>query len=540
MHAWTPPPAVLAEPRGMRTSRSPLRGLPPRLRTLPGLLELQAQRHGDRPLVRVGGIERTVAGMRDAAAATAGRLAAAGVRPCDGVASMCENRLELLDLWLGCAWLGALYVPVNTALRGVQLEHVLRDCAARLLVAEAEFLPAVESVRGGLPVQERVWTLDAGAGAGADTGDGARLPAHPAGPGDASAVLYTSGTTGPSKGVVCPHGQWYWWGIATGESLGVVEGDVLYTCLPLFHTNAMNTFAQALLAGAVFVPGPRFSASRFWSRLAESGATVTYLLGTMVHILVKRDADPDERAHRVRVALAPATPAALHDSFRQRFGIELVDGWGSTESNIVISTAWGDAPPGSMGAVTPGFQARVVDELDDEVPPGVPGELVVRSDEPFAFANGYLGLPEKTLEAWRNLWLHTGDRVVRDEGGAFWFVDRLKDSIRRRGENISSYEVEAALSAHPDVAAVAVVPVAAEVGEDEVLACVVPRSGAVLDPAELIRFCEPRLAYFAIPRYVRLVDELPLTATGKIEKYRLRELGVTATTWDREAAGVER
>ncbi len=521
----------------MSPSRSPLRGLPPRQRTLPALLELQAERHGDRPLVRAGGVERTFAGMRDAAAATAGRLAAAGVRQGDAVASMSENRLELLDLWLGCAWLGALYAPVNTALRDGQLEHVLRDCATRLLVVEAELQPAVEAVRDRLPALERIWTLDTGADLVPGHGDPS--PAYPAGPGDGCVLLYTSGTTGPSKGVVCPHGQWYWWGIATGEALGVTEGDVLYTCLPLFHTNALNTFMQALIAGAVFVPGPRFSASRFWGRLDESGATVTYLLGAMVHILAKREPDPAERAHRVRVALAPATPAALHDPFRRRFGIELVDAWGSTEANIVLSTARGGAPPGSMGCVTPGFQARVVDELDEEVPPWVPGELVVRSEEAFAFASGYLGLPEQTLDAWRNLWLHTGDRVLRDEGDAFWFVDRLKDSIRRRGENISSYEVEATLSAHPDVAAVAVVPVPAEVGEDEVLACVVPRPGAALHPTELIRFCEPRLAYFAIPRYVRLVDELPLTPTGKVQKYRLRELGVTATTWDREAAGVE-
>ncbi len=515
----------------MTASRSPLRGLPSRQRTLPGLLELQAERHGERPLVRAGGVERTFAGMRDAAAATAGGLAAAGVRPGDVVASLSENRLELLDLWLGCAWLGALYVPVNTGLRGAQLEHVLRDSGARLLVAEAELLPAVEPVRGGLPALEQVWTFDD------HPGLGDACPAHPAGPGDVCTILYTSGTTGPSKGVLCPHGQWYWWGVVTGEVLGVAEGDVLYTCLPLFHTNALNTFVQALLFGALYVPGPRFSASRFWSRLAESEATVTYVMGAMVHILAKGEPDRDERAHRVRIALAPGTPAALQEPFRERFGVELVDGWGSTEANFVISTAWGDGPSGSMGRVAPGFRARVVDEHDEEVPPGTPGELVVRSDEPFAFARGYLGLPEKTLEAWRNLWLHTGDRVVRDESGAFWFVDRLKDSIRRRGENISSYEVEAALSEHPDVAAVAVVPVPAEVGEDDVLACVVPREGAALDPAELIRFCEPRLAYFAIPRYVRVVEELPLTPTGKIQKYRLRELGVTPATWDREAAG---
>jgi crotonobetaine/carnitine-CoA ligase len=511
-------------------STSPLRALPPGRRTLPALLELQADSHGDRPIVRADGVDLTVAELRDRVARRAGCLASAGIEPGDAVASLSENRLELVELWLACAWLGALYVPVNTALRGGQLAHVLHDAGVRLLVAEPELLPVLEPVRAELPALGQVWRID-------DYLDyGAPLPPVEAAPGDACTVLYTSGTTGPSKGVLCPNAQWYWWGVATSEVLGVRAGDVLYTCLPLFHTNALNTFVQALVAGAVFAPGPRFSASQLWRRLAESQATVTYLLGAMIHILSSREPDPFEREHRVRIALAPATPSALCEPFRERFGIELVDGWGSTEANVVLATT-PVAPPGSMGSVVRGFEARVVDEHDEPVPAGAPGELVVRSDEPYAFANGYLGLPDKTLESWRNLWLHTGDRVVRDEAGWFWFVDRMKDSIRRRGENVSSYEVEAVLAAHPDVAAAAVVPTPSELGEDEVLAFVVLREGATLDPVELVRFCEPRLAYFAIPRFVELVDELPLTANGKIEKFRLRERGVSERTWDREAAG---
>lgn len=515
----------------MRTT-SPLRCLPSTQRTLPALLELQASRHGERPILRRDGVELTVAELRDAAAGAAGRLAAAGIGPGDAVAMISENRIELLELWLGSLWLGALAVPVNTALRSSQLEHVLRDAGAKLAIVEAEFVEALDEVRARLPGLREVWRFDD------DGGPAESVPAVVAAPGDTCTILYTSGTTGPSKGVLCPHAQWYWWATVTSEALGVTEEDVLYTCLPLFHTNALNAFTQALVAGAVFVPGPRFSASRMWQRLTEAEATVTYLLGAMVHILVKRDPDPLERSHRVRVALAPATPAALYEPFQERFGIRLVDGWGSTEANMVLSTAGGGAPPGSMGSVEGGFDARVVDENDEEVPDGVPGELVVRSYLPYAFAAGYHGLPDKTVEAWRNLWLHTGDRVVRDADGWYWFVDRLKDSIRRRGENISSYEVEAVLAAHPDVAAVAVVPVPSEVGEDEVLACIVPREGREPDPCELMRYCEPRLAYFAIPRYVEFLKELPLTSSGKIEKYRLRERGVTGHTWDREAAGI--
>jgi len=230
---------------------------------------------------------------------------------------------------------------------------------------------------------------------------------------------------------------------------------------------------------------------------------------------------------------------AVSDRFRARFGVQLVEGYGSTETNCPIGESWRAQRPGWMGRVRAGFHARVVDEHDAELPPGVPGELVLRADPPFAFATGYFGMPEQTVEAWRNLWFHTGDRVVRDEDGWFAFVDRLKDAIRRRGENISSFEVEHALIDHPAVAAVAVFPVASDLGEDEVAAAVVLREGHEADPVALIRHCEPRLAYFAIPRYLRFVDALPLTENGKVRKAVLRDTGITDDMWDREAAGVE-
>jgi crotonobetaine/carnitine-CoA ligase len=359
------------------------------------------------------------------------------------------------------------------------------------------------------------------------------------GPGDTIAILYTSGTTGPSKGVCCPHAQFYWWGVNTAAILDVRQDDVLYTCLPLFHTNALNTFVQALLHGARFELGPRFSASRFWSRLVDAEATVTYVLGAMVSILAKRPPGIHDRAHRVRAALAPATPPDLFPVFEERFGVRLLDGHGMTETNVVLGPRDGEQRPGAMGRVLPGFEAKVVDEDDVEVPDGEAGELVMRADEPFAFATGYWGLPQQTVEAWRNLWFHSGDRVIRDADGYFRFVDRIKDAIRRRGENVSAWEVEQVLQSHPDVAAAAVIPVPSDLGEDDVMACVVARPGAVLDHVELLRHCEPRLAYFAVPRYVEILDELPLTENGKVRKFVLRARGVTDATWDREAAGYE-
>ncbi len=525
----------------------PLRDLPVEEQTIPGLLERQAAAHGDRPLLRFGDLERGFAAQRDAAARAAGTLAAAGIGPGDRVAIMCENRIEVLDLILGCAWLGAIAVPLNTALRGAQLAHQLTNSGARVLAMDSVLVEVLAHVPPP-PGLEAVWALDGTPDATPDGYEvrGAPAPGDPlpapdaatVGPGTTATILYTSGTTGLSKGVTCPHAQSYWWGVTVGEVLGVGPDDVLYTCLPLFHTNALNAFSQALVAGATLHLGPRFSASRFWSRVRDADATVTYLLGAMVNILMSRPESELDRAHAVTRALAPATPAPLFDAFRERFGVQLVEAYGSTETNCAISSPWTDQRPGWMGRPMPGFDVRVVDEHDEEVGPGVPGELVLRHHAPFAFATGYFGMPDKTVEAWRNLWFHTGDRVERDADGWVRFLDRTKDAIRRRGENISSFEVEQALLEHEAVAAAAVYAVDAELGEDEVAAAIVLEEGATLDPVELIRHCEPRLAYFAIPRYVRILDELPLTANGKVRKTVLREQAITPDAWDREAAGV--
>ncbi|HVV93709.1 MAG TPA: AMP-binding protein, partial [Hyphomicrobiales bacterium] len=313
------------------------------------------------------------------------------------------------------------------------------------------------------------------------------------------------------------------------------EGERLYTALPLFHVNALNTVYQALLTGSTAIFGKRFSVSGLWPALVEARATVTYLLGAMVPMLLSRPETPLDRAHPVRIALGPGVPAAFHGPFRERFGFALVDGYGSTETNFVIADP--DGPPGTMGRLRPGFDARVVDAEDNAVPPGEAGELALRAAEPFAFASGYFGLPEATVAAWRNLWFHTGDRVVQEADGRFRFVDRLKDSIRRRGENISAFEVEAALLAHPAVAAAAVFAVPAETAEDEVMAAVVLRDGAALDAAALIAFAAPKLPAFAVPRFVEFLDALPLTENGKPQKFKLRERGVTPATWDRERQG---
>jgi crotonobetaine/carnitine-CoA ligase len=478
--------------------------------------------------------------MVSAVARTAGTLSSAGVSAGDRVAIMTTNRVETLELFLGCAWLGAVAVPFNNAMSGPQLEYALTHSGSKLLVAEAGFLKPLASVSppgtlelvwtldGAPPAQRRGYTIDSWPG-GSDAVAPAEL--HP---GTTAALVYTSGTTGLPKGVCCPHAQFFWGAVAMNEVLGIGEEDVLYSCLPLFHTNALGTFFKTLLGGAACAYGTRFSASGFWTELVDTEATVTFLLGAMVSILCSRAPTPAEREHHVRVALAPATPASLIASFLDRTGIRLVDAYGSTETGGTISAPPGQQKPGYMGRVLRDFEARVVDENDVELPDGTLGELVLRNHQPYSFATGYFRMPDLTVKTRRNLWLHTGDRVIRDSDGWFRFHDRSADVIRRRGENISSYEVEQALISHEDISVAAVYAVPSPWGEDDVAAAVVVRAGVSLTGPELIAHCEARLPYFAIPRYLDFVESVPMMENGKVRREELKARGITDSMWDRE------
>lgn len=491
--------------------------------TIPGLLDAAAGEFGERPFLRVGDVTRTYAETRMAAATMAGALAERGCRLGDRVAVMADNRIEVVDLILGCAWLGAVLIPLNTGLRGGGLREVLRAAGPQFLLVEEELAERVV----GAGFQGELWVV--GGGDVPTPGTAPALPPAQVRPDDTAFVLFTSGTTGAARGVRCPHAQTVWWGRNVSDSLQLSADDVLFTCLPLFHTNALNTLAHAMAVGASCVIGERFSATRYWERAAEAGATAVYLLGAMVPMLLAQPLSVVDRAHRAWRGLSPATPGSAWEPFRERFGVTLVDGFGSTETNLVIGSTPEEQRPGYVGTVRDGFSARVVDERLDPVADGVAGELVVRSAHEFAFCTGYLGEPEPGPTAWRR----TGDRVVREADGWFRFVDRIKDVIRRRGENISSQEVEAAVRSHSAVADAAVFPVPSELAEDEVMVAVVCRPGQVLDPLDLVRHCGDELPAFAVPRYIDTVRELPLTETGKVRKGVLRERGVTAATWDR-------
>ncbi len=512
-------------------------------RCLPALLHRQAQRYGERRFVEIDGCELSFSQCRDEAARFAGSLQVAGVSRGDRVAIMLGNRVEFIRAFMGCLWLGAIAVPLNTALRGAQLAHPLHNSGARLLVTESKL--AVHLAALSAPALERVWWVD---DPPARLPDGIHCQPMPAGadplclqsfaPGDPCAILYTSGTTGPAKGVIYPSEQLYWWAALMAQMSAITAKSVSFTTLPLFHIHALSSLVQCLIHGARCIIAGRFSASRYWAQAAAAGATHGCLVGAMGSMLLAQPPSTDDRAHTLHTIFASSLRSSVWAEVSARFGVpRRVGGYGSTESNAVFFADSGWEVQGQMGHVVPGFQAQVVDEHDCPVPDGHAGQLVMRADIAFAFASGYWGHDKATFESWRNLWFHSGDLVVRATDGRFRFVGRLKESIRRRGENISPWEVEQALISHPAVSDAAAFGVPSALGDEEVMAVLVLRDGAQLGPQTLLAHLDGRLAHFAIPRFIEFADKLPLTDTGKIQRTLLRERGVSAATWDREQAG---
>jgi crotonobetaine/carnitine-CoA ligase len=314
--------------------------------------------------------------------------------------------------------------------------------------------------------------------------------------------------------------------------------DRFLITMPLFHIGGSLIAHAMLCRGGSIVMAESFGTDTFWPLVRRTRATAVFLLGVMGSFLMKLPPAPDDRDHPLRVAfMVPLTDEAPR--FRERFGVEVWTIFNMTEIATPIISGPVPGPPGFCGRPRAGFELRLVDEHDLEVPTGAVGELILRSETPWALNHGYYKNPEATARAWRNGWFHTGDAFRRDADGCYWFVDRAKDAIRRRGENISSFEVELVVNAHPDVQECAAIPVPSEWGEDEVMVVVAPRPGRAVDPAALLDFLRPRMAHFMLPRYVRVAAELPKTPTAKIQKAELRRDGVTADTWDREAAGIK-
>ncbi|GAA2223413.1 AMP-binding protein [Micromonospora olivasterospora] len=515
--------------------------------TLTSLLRRQVDERPGFSAVRDEACEFTYADLWTSAAKLAGGLSSLGVAEGDHVLLMLDNSADYALAVIAVNFLGGVSVPVNTMHKGTILEHVIRDSGATKAIVEANhfdtFLVACAEpmktivVRGDLgatpaipatrlatfaevaaaeavvPLERKVW--------------------------DTLLIGYTSGTTGSSKGVKLSNG--YALTVSHPVELQKVtwSDPVFYVVCPMFHiTGLAGGLFAAITAGGTTHIASRFSASTFAEDATRAGATATTLVGTMADFLLRQPPKPSDADCSLRsVAMIPVHPRV--EEFADRFGVEVRTSFGSTESNAILTV---DDREGiarrSCGKPRRGFDVRIVDEHDMEVPPGTVGEVIARSDRPWLIGGEYLGNVEANARAWRNGWFHTGDLLKRDADGYHYFVDRTKDAIRRRGENISSVEVEREVLAHPEVEVCAAVAVDAEHMEQEVKIYVVRRAGSTLTEEVLVKFLIDRMPRYSVPRYVKFVEDLPRTATAKIRKDLLRKES-NDDVWDRETAGVQ-
>ena len=503
------------------------------------------------------GFTRTYAEALDGAEVVASAFYAAGANQGDRVVIMAVNSSQLVRTWWGSAVGGLVEVPINHNYEGEFLRHQLDVAQARYAVIDDAYAERWVAIADHARMVEKFWLIDTGVGIRdkamtlleengwqsapweeLEQATKVELPVPK--PQDLGAIFYTSGTTGPSKGVAMPFSQLYFFAQIVVSLTRLTHEDTYLTTTPLFHGNAQfMAVYPAIVAGGRAVVRPKFSASRWIDHVRDSGVTVTNFVGVMMDFAWKQPPRENDRDNLLRCVYAAPTASTIVDRFKERYDIEaFVDAFGLTETCAPIMSPYGvERPAGAAGlANTEWFDIRLVDpETDREVPVGQVGELVVRPVHPWTCSNGYYNMPEKTLEAWRNLWFHTGDALRRDEDGWYYFIDRYKDALRRRGENISSYEVEQALLGHPAVveAAVIGVPADQEAGEDEVLAVVVTSEPA--EAEKILAWCEGKIPAFAIPRYLRIVDALPKTPSEQVRKAALREDGITADTYDRTA-----
>ncbi|MGE0782958.1 MAG: AMP-binding protein [Mycolicibacterium sp.] len=522
--------------------------------TLLHLVQRAAAEEPDRELlVEISGSARTYAEFDEETRRWADVLRELGVERGEHVAVMLPTSIAAYAVWLGVSWLHATEVPINTAYRSRILSYVLNNCGARTVVIAERYLSRIVDITDELESAVNLVVVpDGTGGSGSPTEllsrfrviwaeellDRRRPPVdlEPPHTHELCCVMYTSGTTGPSKGVRMP------WGALRALADHAFpdaadDGATLYTSFPTFHLSGKMFLYMAVQARGRLVVREVFDTHAFWDDIRRYDVTRTSLIGAMPNFILKqpeREDDSDTPLREVNVVPLPAN----YKEFARRFGVRICTAFAMTEAAMPLHAGWDPPNHRTCGRVVPGYEVRVVDDLDEDVGPGVQGELIIRSDRPWELNLGYLGMDEATVKSWRNGWFHTGDAFVYDEEGWFYFIDRTKDAIRRRGENISSFEVEAEVLAHDDVAEVAAVAVPSDHGEDEIKIWVTCKPGRTLTPEVLLDFLIPRMARFMVPRYIEFVDELPKTPTAKVRKVELRERGLTADTFDRERAGI--
>jgi len=511
------------------------------------MLERKAVENGDRVFLVYGDRRITYRQMNEYANRVAHRLMEAGARPGDGVGILMTNSPEFLFAFYGSQKAGCYTVPINTGLLGDGLEHIVNHSEIAFLFVDHDLLPTLEPIRPTCARLRKVVVFHEASpdtrapGKGLEnmrhwTGGGTvdHNPGLPAPPDAISYLMYTSGTTGMPKGVV------YRLHNSGVKQMYVVartffsRDDVFYTPLPLFHANALNiTTLMVFGVGGRLVLGKRFSASRFWNEVREHGVTTFNALGAMIPILLKQPPSALDAQNRVRLVISSACPANVWHEFQDRYGVKLLEAYGAVDGGGFACFNVGNAPAGSIGKPLSG-RHRIVGEDGRDVPPGEPGELVFWVGKQNKSAVEYFKNEEATREKVRDGWLHTGDQVTRDKDGFLYFVGRLTESMRRRGENVSAYEVETQVTKHPDVLECAAYGVPSELGEHDIMITVAPVEGRRIDVHALHAFLHERLAKYAVPRYVRVVPEIPKTATHRVMKKELEKAGVTGDTVDME------
>lgn len=518
-------------------------------------LERAVQAYPDRVLLDFSGDLYTYAEVDRLSTRLAHGLAALGVQPGQTVVTMLDNNVDAVLFWLGVNKLCAVHVPINTALRGEFLRHQVADAGAALIVCEASYVERIAAIAHQLPEARKllcrgpismtmcgpipVEPLDAHRGS-----DDTSLVRKPK-PWELSNLIYTSGTTGPSKGCMIPYNFQCNLARLQLRSGPATADDVTISPLPLFHQNALVVGVLSnILVGARVAFVPRFSVSNFWPEVERTGATIASILGGMGGLLA--NAPDSEVAKRCfgQIHTVRGNPFTEESKkiWRERFGAKQVggNGYGLTEACVITTLAAGDyASPGSSGKRIPDFDVRIFDDLDRELPANTPGEIVCRPQRPDVMFLGYWRRPEETQKLMRNMWFHTGDIGKFDDEGFFYFVDRKKDYLRRRGENISSFEMESAFSNHPEIKEVAVHAVPSDKGEDDVKVTAILQPGSGLTAEALFHWSVEAVPYYALPRYIEFRDDLPRNPQGRILKYQLRDEGKTAATWDLEATDIK-
>jgi carnitine-CoA ligase len=508
----------------------------------------------DGPYLDFEGDEYTARRMDAESNRLAHALSGLGVAKGDRVATLLENGAAQVVTFFAALKLGAIQVPVNTAYKGDFLRHQLADSGSKVVVVQGDFAGRVAPVAGadvpeleaavvvGPPdevidaVPARDWDQLLASSSDEPAPDASVRPA------DLACFIYTAGTTGPSKGCMLPHNYI----VALADQIARAwqrrADDVVITPLPLFHYNAISVcVVGTLVVGGKSAIARRFSVSRFWPEVRRTGATIASMLGSLAILVADADDHPDQQGHRLRLCAAAPMPPDIDRIWNERFGCKTFSaGYGLTEASLLSMLPAGEPnKPGAAGKPnTVDFGVGIVDDDDVEVPLGEIGEIVCRPTGPNVMFAGYWRRPEETLAVLRNLWFHTGDLGRIDADGFLFFVDRKKDYLRRRGENISSFEMERTYHAHPAIKDVAVHSVASDVGEDDVKVTAVLQPDVALTEAELCEWSVECVPYFAVPRYIEFRDDLPRNPVGRVLKYQLRDDGVTAATWDREAAGL--